>query len=136
MTPDDVAYAVAWQQANNYQLTLAFNGFYADAAADPLTQSLQANKAAFRWLNHGFEHIYQGCVQDFSVTPWRCTTDAGGNIVWTSQAGHLQRDRTEHRRRPGPRSDVRSQPSISAASTPAFSSSRSNRWTTPTSSPR
>ena len=28
MTPDDVAYAAAWEAANNYQLTLAFNGFY------------------------------------------------------------------------------------------------------------
>ena len=85
MTPDDVTQAVAWMQANNYQLTFAWNGFYADATNDALTQSLQANASAFRWLNHGFEHLYQGCVQDFSVTPWRCTTDAGGNIVWTSQ---------------------------------------------------
>ncbi len=84
MTPDDVAYAVAWQQANDYQMTLAFNGFYADAAADPLTQALQANKAAFRWLNHGAEHIYQGCIQNFSVVPWQCTFDANG-VVWTSQ---------------------------------------------------
>ena len=50
-----------------------------------MTQSLVANKAAFKWLNHGLEHIYQGCVQDFTVSPWRCTTDAAGNIVWVSQ---------------------------------------------------
>jgi Putative Ig domain len=85
MTPDDVAYAVAWEAANNYQLTLAFNGFYADPA-DQLTQSLVASAPAFRWLNHGFEHLYQGCVQDFTVSPWRCTVDANGQIVYMSQA--------------------------------------------------
>ena len=84
MTPADVTYAVNWMQANGYQLTLAFNGAYADAVADPLTQALQANAPAFRWLNHGAEHLYQGCVQDFSVVPWQCTSDANG-IVWMSQ---------------------------------------------------
>ena len=38
MSPDDVAVAAAWTQANNYQFTFAFNGFYADLANDPLTQ--------------------------------------------------------------------------------------------------
>ena len=86
MTPDDVAYAVAGKQANNYQLTLAFNGFYSDPA-DPLTQAFVANASAFRWLNHGFEHLYQGCIQDFTVVPWRCMTDpATGAIVYMSQA--------------------------------------------------
>ncbi|MEY2417106.1 MAG: hypothetical protein QOH53_2440, partial [Ilumatobacteraceae bacterium] len=86
MTPADVQVAAAWTQANNYQFTLAFNGFYADLANDPLTQSLVANKSAFRWLNHGFEHIYQGCQQDFTVVPWKCTVDAGLNNVWVTQA--------------------------------------------------
>jgi hypothetical protein len=85
MSPDDVAVAAAWTQANNYQFTLAFNGFYADLANDPLTQSLVANKAAFRWLNHGFEHIYQGCQQDFTTVPWKCVVDAGLNNVWVTQ---------------------------------------------------
>ena len=84
MTPADVTYAVNWMQANGYQLTLAFNGAYADAAADPLTQALQTNATSFRWLNHGAEHLYQGCVQDFSVVPWQCTSDANG-IVWMDQ---------------------------------------------------
>ena len=85
MTPDDVTYAVNWEKASGYQLTLAFNGFYADPLADPLTQAFQANASAFRWLNHGFEHIYQGCVQNFTVTPWQCTLDANGQIVWETQ---------------------------------------------------
>jgi len=84
LTPEDITYAEQWQAANNYTLTLAYNGFYA-APDDPLTQSLVAKKASFRWLNHGLEHLYQGCVQDFSVIPWRCATDGSGNIVWMSQ---------------------------------------------------
>ena len=24
-------------------------------------------------VNHGFEHLYQGCIQDFTVAPWSCT---------------------------------------------------------------
>jgi Putative Ig domain len=85
MTADDVAFAQQWEAAHNYTFTLAFNGFSA-SSTDPLTQALVANKNSFKWLNHGFEHIFQGCVQDFTVTPWRCTTDATGNIVWVSQA--------------------------------------------------
>jgi hypothetical protein len=85
MTPDDVAYALAWEQASGYQLTMAFNGAYADPVGDPLTQAFQANAAAFRWLNHGAEHLYQGCVQNFTVVPWQCTLDANGQVVWTSQ---------------------------------------------------
>jgi hypothetical protein len=84
MSPADVDYAKQWEAGNDYTLTLAFNGAYA-AADDPLTQSLVASKDSFRWLNHGFEHIYQGCVQDFTVIPWQCSTDAAGNIVWHSQ---------------------------------------------------
>ncbi len=89
MTPADVTHAVAWEQANDYQLTLPFNGSYADLAADPLTQAFVANAASFRWLNHGFEHIYQGCVQNFTVIPWQCTTDVNGHMVWVSQADDL-----------------------------------------------
>lgn len=85
MTPADVTYAVQWQQANNYRLTMAFNSFYADAATDPLTQAFQANGSAFTWLNHGSEHLFQGCTQNFTVVPWQCTVDANGQVVWMSQ---------------------------------------------------
>ncbi len=86
MTAADVVFAAQWQQANNYQLTLAFNAAYADPAGDPLTQAFQANKGSFRWLNHGYEHIYQGCVQNFTVSPWQCTVDANSAVVWETQA--------------------------------------------------
>ena len=54
------------------------------------TQSLVAKKASFRWLNHGLEHIYQGCIQDFSVIPWRCATDSPA----TSSGCHRNRSST------------------------------------------
>ena len=65
---------------------MPFNGSAADTAADPLTQALVANKSAFRWLNHSFQHLYQGCVQNVTVSPWVCTVDAAGQTVWVSQA--------------------------------------------------
>jgi hypothetical protein len=96
MTPADVTAAVAWMAANNYQITLPFNGFYSNTTAsnpaDPdhasylLTQALVANKAAFRWLNHGFQHVYQGCLQNAVTLPWVCTVDGLLNIVWNTQA--------------------------------------------------
>ncbi len=96
MTPADVTAAVAWMAANNYQLTLPFNGYYSNTTAsnpaDPdhasylLTQALVTNKAAFRWLNHGFQHIYQGCVQNSVTLPWVCTVDGLLNIVWNTQS--------------------------------------------------
>jgi hypothetical protein len=103
MSAADVSEVAAWVQANGYQPTLAFNGYYAvnDPATDQpyptpdaLTAALVANKGSFRWLNHGYKHIFQGCQQDFTVIPWRCvTTDGatapaadGSNLAWTAQA--------------------------------------------------
>ncbi len=93
MAPSDVTSAVQWMQANNYKITLPFNTFYAyedgpdpdsNPDPDPLADALLANKASFLWLNHGFQHIYQGCIQDFTVTPWVCTTFNGS--PWVLQA--------------------------------------------------
>jgi hypothetical protein len=106
MTPADVSAVSAWATANTYTPTLAFNGFYAVndpqtdqpyPTADPLTTALVAGKGSFNWLNHGYQHIYQGCQQDFTVLPWRCVTTPAGsapaadgsNITWTSQAAIL-----------------------------------------------
>lgn len=106
MTPADVSAVAAWTAANGYKPTMAFNGYYAVndpatdqpyATPDPLTTALVADKAAFNWLNHGYQHIYQGCQQDFTVIPWRCVTTPAGsapaadgsNITWASQATDL-----------------------------------------------
>ncbi|GAB6902155.1 putative Ig domain-containing protein [Kineosporia succinea] len=101
MTASDVNQVVAWQKANDYTVTLPFNGYYSlndrDGNAwngtDELTKALVANKSQFRWLNHGYQHIYQGCKQNTAVVPWVCeTTDGkavaadGSNISWISQA--------------------------------------------------
>lgn len=88
MTPADVQALVAWQQANNLKLDVVFNGggSVEAGAGDPLTASMVSNKAQFRWINHTYEHPYLGCVQDFTVSPWRCATDGYGAIKWVSQA--------------------------------------------------
>ncbi len=101
MTAADVDHLASWQSANDYTPTLAFNGYYTkfDADGNPwngtdgLTNEFVKLKSSFRWLNHGYEHIFQGCQQDFTTIPWHCvTTDSqppaadGSNIVWTSRA--------------------------------------------------
>ncbi|MFN0283669.1 MAG: putative Ig domain-containing protein [Kineosporiaceae bacterium] len=100
MTPSDVTAVVNWQKANGFTVTLPFNAYHTQyddqgvawSSPDPLTQAFVANRADFRWLNHGYEHIFQGCVQDFTVVPWVCeTTDgnvpdaSGSNLTWVPQ---------------------------------------------------
>jgi hypothetical protein len=89
MTPTDVNALISWQTNQNYRLNLVFNGggsVDAGGANDPLTTALKSNAAKFSWINHTYSHEYLGCVQDFSVTPWRCATDpTTGAIVWVSQ---------------------------------------------------
>ncbi|MGZ4701124.1 MAG: beta strand repeat-containing protein [Ilumatobacteraceae bacterium] len=78
MSAADVTAAVNWMQLNNYKITLPFNGSYAITdGSDALTNALLANKTKFNWLNHGFAHVYQGCVQNTTVSPWVCTLNAG-----------------------------------------------------------
>jgi hypothetical protein len=93
MTPDDVKALVAWQNARGVKLDMVFNGggSVEAGAADPLTASFvgtpkSGNQAQFRWVNHTYEHPYLGCVQDFTVVPWRCATDGSGNPQWVTQA--------------------------------------------------
>jgi quinohemoprotein amine dehydrogenase alpha subunit-like protein len=91
MTPDDVTALVNWQNANNFKLTMLFNGEesvsrIADTGSDPLTAAFLANKSQFPWISHTYSHAHLGCVQNFATFPWTCTTDSGGNIVWVDQA--------------------------------------------------
>jgi hypothetical protein len=91
MTPADVTEAVNWEQRNGFTLDLLYNGAGSDEAvaqngSDPLTTSLLSSKSSFRWADHTFEHPYLGCVQDTTVIPWRCTTDAAGNVQYVSKA--------------------------------------------------
>jgi hypothetical protein len=91
MTPADVDRLVAWQNTQGIKLDLAFNGSgsveaIADGGADPLTAKLLERRNQFRWINHTYSHPFLGCVQDFSVVPWRCAVSPTGQIAWVSQA--------------------------------------------------
>ncbi len=95
MTPADVTAAVNWEKQSGFTLDLLFNGGGSDEAvaqngSDPLLTAFQSDKSAFRWANHTYSHQFLGCVQDLTVIPWRCQTDASGNPVWTSQSAIQQ----------------------------------------------
>lgn len=86
MTADDVQYAAQWEQANNFTMDMLFNGGaesqFRVNGSDPTFTAFQSLAKSFRWINHTYTHQFLGCVQDFSVIPWRCSTDANGNIIW------------------------------------------------------
>ncbi|MFI9323630.1 hypothetical protein ACIGXI_28150 [Kitasatospora aureofaciens] len=92
MTPADVTATVAWEQQNAYTLDFLFNGgpsldyAAANGGTDPLTTALLANKNSFMWLDHTYQHPFLGCVQDFTVVPWKCRTDSTGAIQYVDQA--------------------------------------------------
>ncbi|MFJ7334297.1 hypothetical protein ACIQUU_13715 [Streptomyces sp. NPDC101116] len=91
MTAADVDHAVEWQHGRKFTLDFAYNG--AGSAdhredhngADPLADRLIARRGEFRWINHTYSHPFLGCVQDTTVVPWKCATDAGGSTRWMSR---------------------------------------------------
>jgi hypothetical protein len=93
MTPADVDYLTAWQTRQGIKLDMVFNGFgYDDAKATAkqagiaLGQKLLSSRSSLRWINHTYSHLYLGCLKDYSVSPWRCTTNSSGAIQWETQA--------------------------------------------------
>ena len=91
MTPADVDYLVAWQNANAFKLDMVFNGAghveaMATAGSYPLGTRLIQNRLQFRWINHTYSHLYLGCIQDFSTVSFRCATDSAGRVIWTTYA--------------------------------------------------
>ncbi|WP_432501541.1 fibronectin type III domain-containing protein [Kineococcus arenarius] len=109
MTDADVQRLSEWQQAQDFELTMVFNGGGSDAAktenggTDPLTDAFLARKDEFTWVNHTFSHPYLGCVQIAPTVvgqPWHCATDPAetprqdpdveaqesGGLQWASQA--------------------------------------------------
>ncbi|MBD0737491.1 hypothetical protein [Streptomyces sp. CBMA29] len=93
MTAADAQYAKQWSQAHGFTLDFVFNGGGSedwkadhDTAVDPLATQLLADKSTYRWVNHTYLHPFLGCVQDVSVVPWVCETDASGNTKWVSKA--------------------------------------------------
>jgi hypothetical protein len=93
MTSDDVNYLLQWQKANNFTVDWPFNGYGSEdylsnsgATTDGLLNSVLANQSQMKFINHTWDHPFLGCQQDVTVVPWKCKTDASGNILWVSQA--------------------------------------------------
>ncbi|BBC30101.1 uncharacterized protein SGFS_013950 [Streptomyces graminofaciens] len=92
MTTADVDHATAWQTENDFTLDLAYNGAGSvghrgdNNGDDALADKLIADRAEFRWINHTYTHAFLGCVQDTSVVPWRCATNADGSTQWVGRS--------------------------------------------------
>ncbi|MDH6119418.1 hypothetical protein ABH930_005592 [Kitasatospora sp. GAS204A] len=93
MTPADVNTLAQWEKANGFTLDFAFNGGGSgdwesdnNTTTDPLLTAFKADAGSFRFINHTWDHPFLGCVQNVTVVPWQCTTDAGGNTAWVDQA--------------------------------------------------
>jgi hypothetical protein len=92
MVPADVTYEVDWEAANNFKLTMLYNGGGSDdqvaaTGSDPLLTAWQANADnVLEWLNHTYSHEFLGCEQNLTTIPWSCETDANGNYVWVPQS--------------------------------------------------
>ncbi|MFI8893823.1 hypothetical protein [Streptomyces paradoxus] len=91
MTAGDVDHAVGWQKDKDFTLDFAYNGAGSvdhredNNGADPLADRLIARRGEFRWINHTYSHPFLGCVQDTTVVPWKCATDADGSTRWMSR---------------------------------------------------
>jgi hypothetical protein len=91
MTAADVDHAVAWQDSKNFTLDFAYNGAGSvdhradNNGVDALADRLIARRGEFRWINHTYSHPFLGCVQDVSVVPWKCATNADGSTRWMSR---------------------------------------------------
>ncbi|MFJ6948057.1 hypothetical protein ACISU4_26010 [Streptomyces wuyuanensis] len=91
MTPDDAGRAVEWSRSRDFALDLAYNGGgsveYREehGGSDPLADRLTADREAFRWINHTYDHPYLGCEQDVSVVPWKCATNADGSVRYVGR---------------------------------------------------
>jgi hypothetical protein len=91
MTAADVDYARSWEAGNGFTLDFAYNGVGSvehredNNGVDELADKLIADRSAFRWINHTYTHAFLGCVQDTTVVPWRCETNADGSTRWVSR---------------------------------------------------
>ncbi|WP_432135293.1 hypothetical protein [Streptomyces sp. bgisy154] len=92
MTPADVDHALAWQADRRFTLDLAYNAAGSvdqredHGGVDALADRLIAARDRFRWINHTYTHAFLGCVQDTSVVPWKCATNADGSTRWVSRS--------------------------------------------------
>ncbi|MFE6774916.1 hypothetical protein [Streptomyces sp. NPDC057702] len=92
MTAEDADYARTWSAAHGFTIDMAYNAGGSEAhreengGEDPLADQFLADQHSFRWVNHTYNHLFLGCVQDVSVVPWKCATDILGRTRWTSGA--------------------------------------------------
>jgi hypothetical protein len=87
MTPADVARAVAWSQSTGLRLDMVYNGGGSDAyvaanGSDPLLTAFQANKAAFGWINHTYDHPNLDCS-----TRGFISEEIQQNVTWARGKG-------------------------------------------------
>ncbi|MFT2018255.1 hypothetical protein ACMA1D_20800 [Streptomyces sp. 796.1] len=92
MTAEDAEYARTWSASRGLTIDMAYNAGGSEAykeengGDDPLADQLITDQHAYRWVNHTYNHLFLGCVQDVSVVPWKCATDESGDVRWTSQS--------------------------------------------------
>ncbi|WP_445149588.1 Agd3-related carbohydrate-binding protein [Baekduia sp. Peel2402] len=96
MTASDVARAVQWSSDRGVRLDFAFNGggsaLWQDqtgASSDPLVTAIQANKGAFGFINHTYEHPNLDCSSAAFIAK-----QINDNKVWAAAHG-LTIDPTE-----------------------------------------
>ncbi|MGW3626746.1 hypothetical protein [Streptomyces sp. NPDC000880] len=92
MTAADAQYATQWSASKGFTLDMVYNGGGSElfkeehGGSDPLAQQLTADKNAYRWVNHTYNHPFLGCVQDVTVVPWVCAKNADGSTKYVSRS--------------------------------------------------
>jgi hypothetical protein len=97
MTPGDVTQAAQWSKARSLRIDFAYNGGGSaqwldrvnndtdpnnDASADPLVGAVQADKTAFGFVNHTFDHPNLDCSSAEFITK-----QINDNVAWATARG-------------------------------------------------
>ncbi|HYV15898.1 MAG TPA: hypothetical protein VE972_07750 [Conexibacter sp.] len=88
MTAADVTKAVEWSRANGLRIDNLFNGGGSVAAAeanggsDPLLAAFQANKTAFNWISHTYDHPNLDCSTRAFID-----SEITDNVNWATTTG-------------------------------------------------
>ncbi|MER5885001.1 hypothetical protein ABT160_14335 [Streptomyces sp. NPDC001941] len=91
MSVADAQHAAQWSRQRGLTLDMVYNGGGSDQFKlennnnDPLLTQLQADKSAYRWVNHTYDHPFLGCEQNISVVPWVCAKNADGSTKWITR---------------------------------------------------
>ncbi|MFD5700593.1 hypothetical protein [Streptomyces lasiicapitis] len=102
MTAADAEYAKEWSRNRGVTLDMVYNGGGSElfreenGGTDPLADKLIADKAAYRWVNHTYNHTFLGCVQDVSAVPWKCAENTDGSTRYVPRA-ELSRQFSDNR---------------------------------------